>query len=215
MHAVVVAGGELPGAGADAVTRLIDQADVVIAADSGFDHCRTLGRWPTMLVGDLDSISADGVTDAEAHDVQIKRFPADKDATDLALAFEEAIDRGASAITVVGAFGGRLDHELATIGMLTTIGWAGIAISADDGCRRLWVVHSTIELAQPIGSTLSIVPWGNQSSAVTTSGLQWPLHNDTLAAGSTRGVSNICVAPTQSITADNGVVLVIAVSEQR
>lgn len=214
MHVVIVAGGELPAVGHAAVVTLIDQADLVIAADSGFDHCRSLDRWPALLVGDLDSVNQTGVGDAEAHGVEVVRFPADKDDTDLALAFRLALKHDASLITAVAVFGGRLDHELATIGMLASQEWAHVEVNATDGRRQMWVVRSSLELQQRVGSTLSIVPWGGQVTGVTTTGLQWPLDHDTLPMGTTRGVSNICALPTQTVAVAGGVALVVADVEQ-
>jgi thiamine pyrophosphokinase len=44
---------------------------------------------------------------------------------------------------------------------------------------------------------------------VTTQGLQWPLDNATLRAGTTRGVSNVAVDTAQEIELDVGVLLVV------
>ena len=69
-----------------------------------------------MLVGDLDSISADGRMWAYAHDVEIDEQPVDKDATDteLALAQAAACD-AATDLLLLGGAGDRLDHTLGTL----------------------------------------------------------------------------------------------------
>ena len=76
--AVVVGGGPIrpPDRGFGAV----------IVADSGLDVALAAGLVPTMLVGDLDSISADGARWAADHGLPIEQHPADKDDTDTALA---------------------------------------------------------------------------------------------------------------------------------
>ena len=47
-----------------------DGADRIVAADGGLDHARAAGLIPDVLVGDLDSVSADGlrVGDGQHHD---------------------------------------------------------------------------------------------------------------------------------------------------
>ena len=42
----------------DAVAAVPDDA-VIMAADSGLDHARSAGLTPTVLIGDLDSVSAE------------------------------------------------------------------------------------------------------------------------------------------------------------
>ena len=76
----------------DAVASVPDGA-VVMAADSGLDHARAAGLTPTVLVGDLDSVSAEGLAWAEGNS-SIERHPVDKDATDTELALRHAVDLG-------------------------------------------------------------------------------------------------------------------------
>ena len=62
----------------------------IIAADSGLDHAVAAGLRPTILVGDLDSISAHGKMWAYAHELEIDQHPVDKGATDTELALARA-----------------------------------------------------------------------------------------------------------------------------
>lgn len=211
MHAVIVAGGQLDLTLAieAELAGLCTAADLVIAADSGLDHCDALGVRPHALVGDLDSADDALIETAREQRVEVVAFPTDKDATDLELAGELAIERGASRITVLAAFGGRLDHEVATIGLLTNRHWSHLDIRATDGRRQLWVVHRSVYLQLPVGRTISLVPWSDDVTGVMTTGLQWPLENDVLPRGTTRGVSNICVGAGQRVSIESGVLLVI------
>ena len=88
VQAVVVIGG---GALSTRALEAIRDDAVIIAADSGLDHAVEAGLRPTVLVGDLDSISASGRMWAYAREVEIHEHPADKDATDTEIAIERAL----------------------------------------------------------------------------------------------------------------------------
>jgi thiamine pyrophosphokinase len=210
LHIVVVANGELPPGYERAVRTLLERADLVIAADGALTHCRALGMWPSVLVGDLDSAPQELVAQAGEHGVEVREFPTDKDATDLELALEAARAAGATSISVIAAFGGRLDHELAAISLIASDQMNGIAVDAFDGRRHLMVVRGALDLNLSIGTTLSLVPWGGDVTGVTTRGLQWPLAAETLPFGTTRGVSNVAIDAQQFVSISDGVLLAIS-----
>src|SRR5436305_14191603 len=87
--------------------RLPQPADV-IAADSGLTVASALGLAVDHLVGDLDSVDPAAVEAAEAGGTTVDRHPAEKDATDLELALDAALTRGARRVAVVDAGGDRL-----------------------------------------------------------------------------------------------------------
>src|ERR1043165_10182570 len=83
---VVIGGGSLSPRAAAEVT----PEDIIVAADSGLDHAVAAGLRPSILVGDLDSISAHGKMWAYAHELDIDEHDVDKDATDTELALARA-----------------------------------------------------------------------------------------------------------------------------
>src|SRR5262245_27401189 len=101
---IVVAAGEgprlttLPPIAADAT---------VIAADGGLDRALALGLRPGIVLGDLDSVSADALASAERDGARVVRHPRDKDATDLELALDEARLLGARRVLVIASAEGR------------------------------------------------------------------------------------------------------------
>ena len=90
---------------------------IVIAADGGLDHARAAGLTPAGLIGDLDSVSEEGLAWAKHH-ATIQRHPIDKNATDTELAVAFAAGMNPSRIVMVAGGGDRLDHTLAAIGAL-------------------------------------------------------------------------------------------------
>ena len=73
-----------------------------------------------MIVGDQDSVACrDARSGARRQRRNVLDFPTAKDATDGELALREAVRRGATSITIVGALGGpRMDHLLANVALL-------------------------------------------------------------------------------------------------
>ena len=208
-HMVVVVNGELPAVDHADLRRELVEADQLVAVDGGLRHCANLEVWPTILIGDLDSAPSELIDEARSRDIAVHAFPVDKDATDLELAMDLALESGATAVTVVAPFGGRLDHELATISLLAASRWQPMEITATDGLRYLHVVHGRRSLHLRPGTTVSLLPWHGDAVGVTTKGLRWTLDGSTLQAGTTRGVSNVVVDTAQEVAVDIGVLLVL------
>jgi thiamine pyrophosphokinase len=181
----------------------------VIAADSGLEQVHGLGLHADLVVGDFDSVTTATLDRARAEGTRIEEHPADKDATDLELALEAAQRHGATRVTIVGAGGGRLDHFLANALLLTAPQWSGFELRAFVGDARVVVVRRVVELSGPVGSIVSLLAVGSPARGVRTSGLRWPLTDDELRPGSTRGVSNEMIATTATVTLSEGVVLAI------
>ena len=153
------------------------------------------------------------VADATERGAEVISYPADKDATDLELGMALAAERGAGDITVLCPFGGRIDHELSNVALLASNRWSDCNVSGHDGLRSLWVIRDARTLAVDVGAVVTLLPWGGDAHGVTTSGLRWQLDHETLALGSTRGVSNVVDALSPEVAVDAGVLL--AVVDQR
>jgi thiamine pyrophosphokinase len=203
---IVFAGGDPipPSATAD-----LPAGAFVIAADSGLDRARESGFRIDLLVGDLDSISSEGRQEAEDHKTEIERHPVYKDATDMELALLAARRQGADRVIVIGGHGGRQDHYLANALLLPSPAFADLEIEWRAGRARLYAVHSSLELAGSIGSSISLLAVGGPVSGVETSGLRWNLNGEDLEAGSTRGVSNEFRSELASINVQTGTLLVV------
>ncbi|MEX2267219.1 MAG: thiamine diphosphokinase [Acidimicrobiia bacterium] len=204
--ALVFAGGDPPP---EAVASLLADGAFVIAADSGLHHARALGRHVDLVVGDLDSVDPVALADAEAAGTDVERHPAQKGASDLELALEAAQARGARRITVVGGHGGRVDHFLANALLLASSRFADSEIDAWIGSALITVIRSRTELHGTAGSLCTLLAVGGVARGVTTSGLLYPLDDDELLPGSTRGVSNELTESTASVAIRAGALLAV------
>ena len=200
---VVVAAGEGPG-----LPSLPSDA-VVIAADGGLDRAVALGLRPRIVVGDLDSVGASTLGAAERDGVTVIRHPTDKDATDLELALEEAWALHPQRVVVVASDGGRLDHLTAVLLLLGSDALAATEVDAHIGLASVAVVRTERVLHGRPGDVVTLLPLHGPAEGVRTEGLAYPLHGETLAPGSSRGVSNVLVGHEARITLDRGVLLAI------
>jgi thiamine pyrophosphokinase len=204
--AIVLAGGD-PVTGA--LPRPLPTGATVIAADQGFATAAVLGLRVDLLVGDLDSVTADDLDRARAEGVSIDRHPVSKDRTDLAIALDAAAEQGAGEVTVVGGHGGRLDHLLAGLLLLAEPAYADMRISALMGPAVVTVIRGGATLHGPVGDLLSLIPVHGPARGIDTTGLEYPLRDGELLPGSSRGVSNVLRDPAASVTVREGVLMAV------
>ena len=203
---VVVTGGEPPPP--EAVLGVPLGARVV-AADRGLEHARALGLEVSVAVGDFDSASPEAVADAEKDGVRIERHPAEKNATDLELALDAALELRPEHIIVLAGDGGRLDHQLGMLLLLGSSRYAGVQLDAHIGAARVHVVRGERTLEGEFGELVSLLALHGPAEGVETKGLAYSLAGETLEPGSSRGVSNIFAARTARIRVEHGVLLAV------
>jgi thiamine pyrophosphokinase len=139
----------------------------------------------------------------------VESHPPDKDATDLELALDAAVARGATTVTVVGGHGGRVDHFLANVLLLGHERYAAITLDAWIGTAHVVVIRDDVTLSGAVGSLCTLLAVGGPASGVTTHRLRYPLSDATLLPGSTWGVSNVLLEPTARVTVASGTLLSI------
>ncbi len=212
IHSLVVIGGSAPD---PRILTHLAPIDRVVCADSGFDHALSLGLTIDLLVGDLDSISANGRNHAENMKIEIAIASPDKDLTDTELALSECVARGTTALTLLSGGGDRLDHLLGTTAALASDSLAHLDhLDAWIGRDHLVITRPgrPAEIDLPMGHLVSLVPLGGPAHGVRTSGLRWALDGETLRSDRARGVSNETVSRSLSVRLDAGVVAVVVPS---
>ena len=184
--------------------------DLVIAADGGLERAQALGIEVDVVVGDLDSATPGGLTRAKDDGVEVVAHPAEKDHTDLELALKRALEEQPDHIRVLGVSGGRPDHWLTNLALLGAAAHAGPSIDAEtDGWTVSVVVPERAYLADALaGELVSLVPVGGDALGVATAGLRYPLDNEDLAWGGSRGVSNVTAGASFRVDIRVGTLLV-------
>ena len=168
MRLVILAAGDFPAKGSEG-ERLLHAAETVVACDSAAEaYYQGAGKWPDVIIGDLDSLAAHDVPCHVVHD-------ADQDTNDLTKAIDWCLDEFGGAcrdeIVIVGATGKREDH---TIGNIYRALEAGVRLVTDAGV--FWPVDAN--------RPLQVKTWKNAGVSVfapdprtqmTSKGLRWKL----------------------------------------
>ncbi len=202
LRAIVLADGSIPSRAAleTAWPGWSLAVGLVVAADGGARGAALLGLPIDRWVGDGDSLGPDGVAALEAAGILVERSRPDKDESDTELAVVTAAGLGATEIVILGALGGpRFDHALANVALLSHPVLVGRAAWLLDPAARVSLIAAPAADGSPVrrdlvgraGDLVSLLPFGGDVEGVATEGLRYPLHDEALASGPARGLSNV------------------------
>ena len=200
MHTLIVTGGPLPSC-----NFVLPEAELVIVADSGGDHAEELGLEVDLLIGDFDSCSEEAIGRAN----EVRRFPVDKDVTDLELALAAAIEKNCSSVTILTSARGRFDHTFGNIVVASSSRWSELEIDlfVDESYTK--IIRDKAKLTGNPSDTLTLLAMGGTAFGITSIGLKWELDGIDLSVGSGLGISNEFIAHEVEISVDEGTLLSI------
>jgi thiamine pyrophosphokinase len=213
---LIFANGELPDL--EKARKLLKPDDAIICADGGTRHALALGLSPRFVVGDMDSATQDEIQRLNQDGIPIELHPRDKNETDLELTLNRALEQKPSSIRIVGALGGRLDQTLGNISLLSDSRLASLDCRLDDGVEEVFfcrgqpqapsqAFRGRIEGAR--SDLVSLVPWNGTVTGIRTTGLRWPLNNETLYPDKTRGISNEMLETVAEVSIETGLLLIV------
>lgn len=214
MNFVIFSGGDVQKG--KFVAEAIKSANITIAADAGADSALSFGIAPSVVVGDFDSIKNETKKFLEEKKSIFIPYNKEKNETDTEIAVVYAINRCAENITILGGvLGNRLDHVFGNM-LLSFYSSDGgqnpkHRIFFVNGNQKMWGVHGPAveDIKGRKGDLLSIIPVGKNASGFVTSGLKYPLHNETLLFGKTRGISNVFTRTTAQVTFKDGITIFV------
>ena len=163
-----------------------------------------------MIIGDMDSITSDPWSDNEDL-VRIPHSPS-KAKSDAELAVEYVLQKGYRQVTLIAAVGGRFDHTLGNVALAAQ--YPG-RVAIVDECYTLVAADNSqkCRLQGPIGTSVSLIPYGQGPTRVRTTGLKYSLQDEALA-NATHGLSNEMVETQSCVWVSEGIVLVYIESEE-
>lgn len=174
----------------------LGRAGKTVAVDGGYSFFRKTASFPDLLIGDFDSLKP------FPRDLPMKtkivRFPVKKDKTDLHLAIDYCLEKGARAIDIVQPTVGEIDHFLANAhsafyGLSRTGGSARRVRIISPTYEIRPVVDETVIFTDKIGDTISVLPLSDDVS-LTVTGAEYCGRGIRLRMGETRGMRNRIMA---------------------
>ena len=168
--------------------------DAVIAVDGGFASLAAVDCAPGYV----------------PEGMSVQAFSPEKDASDMELALEEALARGADAVEVYGALGGRLDHTVANLQLLASFAERGLAVAAVGERERIAFLVGPGELRLPAlpSGIVSVFSLTDVSAGVVEEGLKYGLDGVALTNRTSWGLSNELVGTPARIALESGTLAV-------
>ena len=194
---LIVSGGPLPDSAAKYIKDIsaVTEDKVIICCDGGADFLARYGIVPDMVVGDMDSITSEGLKFISENNIFTERYPIEKDWTDTEIALGKA-DEDAK-IVLVCPLAGRIDHVIANLGLVLKLKSQGKDIKITDGITSCYPLYGEDSVTADVSSfegtvAVSLIPWNftEPVKGVTTKGLYYPLDDKDLEAGSSYSFSN-------------------------
>ena len=180
-----------------------EKNDLIIAADGGYDFLAKKNIKPDIVMGDFDSSEM-----VKESDISIK-FPSEKNETDSYLAYLEGKSRGYRTFVFYGCLGGRTDHTLANMQILTKISKEGNkAVFIGNGEVVSAVTDSLVSYKKRKHGTISVFS-ADISEGVTISGLKYEVKNISLTNTFPLGISNEFIDKAAVISVRKGTLIIV------
>lgn len=184
--------------------------EYVICADGGLEKAAHLGIVPNVILGDFDSVDSDVLKKYQLMNIETKKFPAEKDFTDMELSIEFAVRKGYKNLILIGATGGpRLDHSMANIMLIEKYFNLGVNIEIIDNNNKIQIIsdNTNLLLERMKHYFVSIVPITETIIGLTLEGFKYPLDKVVVKRGSTLCVSNEIVLNSGRVILEKGTAL--------
>ncbi len=187
---------------------ILEENDLVIAADGGYDHLIRMGLRADIALGDFDSVSSGEVWNDTI--CEKMTYPPEKDDTDMMLAIKLGLSRGFEQFAIYGGLGGRLDHTIANIQALSYLAERqaqGMLYHEDYALTVIKDSSYTIE--KTYAGCVSVFSLSDTSKNVTIRGLQYEAEGVTLTNTFPLGISNTATGKKGIISVENGTLLIL------
>lgn len=177
----------------------------LICADGGANSALKMQLVADVIIGDLDSISAEALKEFKSVSkiIRLKR----QNDTDVEKCLKYVIKNKFSEVLLVGVTGNRLDHTFCNLGIVLKF-FPQIKISLIAENSFLMAYTGNVELKTFSGETISL--YGiSPKTTITSEGLKYELKNVALPFGVRESTSNIAKTNSVMLQIDNGVVFII------
>ena len=179
--------------------------------DAGAIRLIRMGVTPDYVLGDFDSVSPEEAAEILGCGAEKKVLNPIKDETDLEAALHWAVDISPDSILIFGATGGRMDHTLVSLQLLSIPLKANIPAVILDPGNRIRRIRSSVMLRkeEQYGKYISLIPVGGEVKGIFLSGFKYSGSKISLSGNSSLGISNELTEDAGEIRFESGELLLI------
>tara|TARA_R110002096_G_scaffold435983_1_gene664854 strand:- start:30842 stop:31474 length:633 start_codon:yes stop_codon:yes gene_type:complete len=196
MNVLIVCGGTPPTK--KLIETEINNAKLVIGADSGGHAILGYGFTPDIVLGDLDSFHY-----TRHQGIKVLKDE-DQETNDLEKSLVYALKQGATHCVVLGTLGKRIDHTFKNLSVLKQFHHKFESLVYRDDYGDTFLIESPYELTIDLDTVISFIPLSGKVSGITTTGVQYPLRNESLEIGVRDGTSNSATSTTVTAVFEDG-----------
>jgi len=177
----------------------------LICADGGANSALKMNLVPDVIVGDLDSISAEALNEFRSSSkiIRLKR----QNDTDVEKCLKYAIKNNFNEALLTGVTGNRLDHTFCNLGIVKKFS-SKIELSLVAENSYLKAFRGKTILKTHPGETISLYGLDSKTK-ITSSGLKYPLNKTALPFGEKESTSNAATGESVKLNVNGGRVFVI------
>lgn len=187
----------------------IDDKTLLVACDGGAVHALQLGYMPHVVIGDFDSLPPKVLRALKDKHVECISFPRNKSHSDGELGVALAIERGCREVVIVGFQGTHTDHVIGNLFLLANKKFTSASLKIIEGNEEIVLVRKRVTIRGKHNDMVSLIPFGGHAVGITTRGLLYSLHKETLYIGSTRGLRNHLTHTQATVAVDKGSLLMV------
>ncbi|UCH65288.1 MAG: thiamine diphosphokinase [Ignavibacterium sp.] len=179
--------------------------NTLICADGGADSALKLRLAPDVIIGDMDSISAEAKRkfNKSSKLITIKR----QNDTDVEKCLKYAMKNNFTEVLLTGVAGNRLDHTFCNLGIvLKFFSQIDISLIAEESYLKAY--NGNVKLKSIKGETISLYGF-DRKTKIQSKGLKYPLNDAALPFGEKESTSNLSKTSRVELKIRNGVIFII------
>ena len=172
----------------------VNENDLCIAVDGGYEYCKLLEITPDYILGDFDSIGekeAENVVEiAKTEKEKVIILPTEKDDTDMLAAMKLGLSKGYQSFRIYGGMGGRIEHTIANIQCLLYLKEHNAVGYLMDGTGMILVAkEEEIGFQDSLEGYMSLFSMGDKA-VVSIENMKYPLREREVTNSFPVGISN-------------------------
>lgn len=182
----------------------------VIGVDYGAYVCYRHKQNMVAAIGDFDSIDVSFYETLRSTSCRLISLPVNKNETDTEVAVTYAMNQGYTEIIVYGAFGGRIDHEMANLYLLMN---RRLPITLMNETNRIRILNPGKYIIKKEYEFLSF--FALEDSSLSERGVRFPIEQHHITVKDIYTVSNEILHDSAEIEVHDGCVMMIESNEKK